>query len=257
MPRVPTASGGAPTPLDTGHRPVPPTQASLAGKTQAFRQAHQGSASNAHRMDFSSGDKPPVRLCNKVPSRQQGTTGLLDNTRALHKDRLCSRATTGDLRQPLVDLVPRSKEGHRQDAGMHRSPQTQRAHLVRALQDGGLAHDPALIRRSDHITKVDLNDFYMHFLIGQADRRYMRFMWEGRKFQCIGMPFGLAPAPRLATKMMALVIRFSDLAAFGWRFISTTSSYSPDPTKRASSRHNRWWIPCTISASESIPTSVQ
>ena len=28
------------------------------------------------------------------------------------------------------------------------------------------------------------------------------------KFQCIGMPFGLAPAPRLATKMMAPVIRY-------------------------------------------------
>ena len=36
----------------------------------------------------------------------------------------------------------------------------------------------------------------------------MRFMWEGKKYQCIGMPFGLAPAPRLATKMMAPVIRY-------------------------------------------------
>ena len=48
----------------------------------------------------------------------------------------------------------------------------------------------------------------MHFPIGKADRRYMRFMWEGEKYQCIGMPFGLAPAPRLATKMMAPVIRY-------------------------------------------------
>ena len=55
---------------------------------------------------------------------------------------------------------------------------------------------------------MDLGDFYMHFLIGKADRRYMRFMWEGRKFECTGMPFGLAPAQRLATKMMAPVIRY-------------------------------------------------
>ena len=48
----------------------------------------------------------------------------------------------------------------------------------------------------------------MHFLIGQADRRYMQFMWEGRKSQCIAMPFDLAPAPRLATKMMEPVIRY-------------------------------------------------
>ena len=57
------------------------------------------------------------------------------------------------------------------------------------------------------ITKVDLSDFYMHSPIGHADRTYMQFMREGKKYQCIGMPFGLALAPRLAKKMMALVIR--------------------------------------------------
>ena len=49
------------------------------------------------------------------------------------------------------------------------------------------------------MTKVDLSDFYIHFFIGKADGRYMRFMWEGRKFQCFNMPFSLAPAMRLAT----------------------------------------------------------
>ena len=48
----------------------------------------------------------------------------------------------------------------------------------------------------------------MHFLIGHADRKYMRFMWEGKKCQCIGMPFGLAPALRLSTKMMAPMINY-------------------------------------------------
>ena len=36
----------------------------------------------------------------------------------------------------------------------------------------------------------------------------MQFMWEGKKYQCIGMPFGFALALRLATKMMAPVIRY-------------------------------------------------
>ena len=53
MPNVPASGGGAPTPLDSGHRPVPPIQAGLAGKTQALRLAYQGSAGNAYRMDFS------------------------------------------------------------------------------------------------------------------------------------------------------------------------------------------------------------
>ena len=63
-----------------------------------------------------------------------------------------------------------------------------------------------LICRNDLITKVDLSDFYMRFLIGHADCRYMQFMWEGKKYKCIDMPFGLALALRLATKMMAPVI---------------------------------------------------
>ena len=46
----------------------------------------------------------------------------------------------------------------------------------------GLHTIQQLIRRHNLITKVDLSDFYMHFLIGHFDRRYMRFMWEGKKY---------------------------------------------------------------------------
>ena len=70
----------------------------------------------------------------------------------------------------------------------------------------GLHMMQQLLHRDNYITDMDLSNFYMHFLTGQADHRYMRFMWEGRKFQCIGMPFGLAPALSLATKMMAPMI---------------------------------------------------
>ena len=40
----------------------------------------------------------------------------------------------------------------------------------------------------------------MHFLIGKADHKYVQFMWESKKYKYLGMPFGLALAPRLATK---------------------------------------------------------
>ena len=72
----------------------------------------------------------------------------------------------------------------------------------------GLHTIQQLICCNNLITKVDLSDFYLHFLMGHADRRYMRFMWEGKKYRCIGMPFGLALAPGLASKMMASVIRY-------------------------------------------------
>ena len=56
----------------------------------------------------------------------------------------------------------------------------------------------------DLAPEMDLSNFYMHFLIGKADRTYMRH-------HSIGKPFGLAPAPGLATKMMAPVIRYLQL----------------------------------------------
>ena len=36
--------------------------------------------------------------------------------------------------------------------------------------------------RDDLIKKVDLLDFYMHFLIGEASHKYMRLMWEGKEY---------------------------------------------------------------------------
>ena len=134
---------------------------------------------------------------------------MLTHSRALYQDRLCQGAPSGDHRRPLEHLLPRPKERYRQNAWMHRFAQTELVHLVEHFKMEGLHTIRQLIRRNDLITKVDLSDFYMHFWIGWADGRYMRFMWEGKKYQCIGMPFGLAPArPRLATKMMALVIRY-------------------------------------------------
>ena len=57
-----------------------------------------------------------------------------------------------------------------------------------------------ILHRIDLITKVDLSDFFMHFLIRKGDAKYMQFMCEGRKYRCTGMPFRLALAPRHAAK---------------------------------------------------------
>ena len=110
--------------------------------------------------------------------------------------------------------------------------------------------------RNNYIMKVDLSDFYMHFLISKNNRRYMQFMWEGRKYQCISMPFSLAPAPQLATQMMALAIHYLQSCGLQLAICIMTSSYCPDPTRSRSSRHNCRWMPHTIPASAFILTNV-
>ena len=71
----------------------------------------------------------------------------------------------------------------------------------------GLHTAAQMIRRNDYM-KIDISDFYHHFLLCREDSKVMRFMWEGVKHECIGMPFGLAPAPRLSTKLFAPVLRY-------------------------------------------------
>ena len=61
----------------------------------------------------------------------------------------------------------------------------------------GLHTVAQMLRRNDYMTKIDISDFYHHFLLCRQDSKVMRFMCEGVKYECIGMPFGLAPAPRL------------------------------------------------------------
>ena len=69
----------------------------------------------------------------------------------------------------------------------------------------GLHTVAQMLRRNDYMTKIDISDFYHHFLLCRQDSKVMRFMWEGVKYKCIGMPLGMAPAPRQATKLFAPV----------------------------------------------------
>ena len=56
--------------------------------------------------------------------------------------------------------------------------------------------------------RVDMSDFYMHLLIAEEHRLFFRFRFEGISYECTAMPFGLAPAPRIATKFLLPAIRY-------------------------------------------------
>ena len=56
--------------------------------------------------------------------------------------------------------------------------------------------------------KVDMSDFYMHLLITEEDRLFFRFRFEGISYEGTAMPFGLGPAPRIATKFLLPAMRY-------------------------------------------------
>ena len=57
------------------------------------------------------------------------------------------------------------------------------------------------IRPGDWGASIDLTDAYFHIPIHPRDRKWLRFVWEGKVFQFCALPFGLSLAPWIFTKV--------------------------------------------------------
>ena len=57
------------------------------------------------------------------------------------------------------------------------------------------------IHPGDWATSLDLKDAYFHILVHPRDRKWLRFVWRGKVYQFKALPFGLAPAPWIFTKI--------------------------------------------------------
>lgn len=57
--------------------------------------------------------------------------------------------------------------------------------------------------RGDLLTSIDLTKSYLHILIHQDQRWYLRFYYDSRHLQYQALPFGLASTPRIFTKILA------------------------------------------------------
>ena len=63
-----------------------------------------------------------------------------------------------------------------------------------------------IIRQNDWMVKLDLKDAFLSVPLGEPMGKYTRFSWEGNLFQCMTLMFGLAPAPRIFTKLLKVPI---------------------------------------------------
>ncbi len=61
------------------------------------------------------------------------------------------------------------------------------------------------MRLDDWTVFIDLQDAYLHVPICRASRRYLRFVSEGRTYQFKVLPFGIATAPKVFTKLMLVL----------------------------------------------------
>ena len=75
-----------------------------------------------------------------------------------------------------------------------------------------------LLNRGDYMCKLDLKDAYLSIPIKESHRKFLKFRWQGKIFQYNALPFGLAKAPRVFTKVLKPVL--SHLRAKGIRMIA-------------------------------------
>ena len=64
----------------------------------------------------------------------------------------------------------------------------------------------SLIQEGDFLTSIDLTDAYFSVLIAPHFRKFLRFIWNGVRYEFICLCFGLASAPRIFTKILKPVI---------------------------------------------------
>jgi hypothetical protein len=63
-----------------------------------------------------------------------------------------------------------------------------------------------LLKKGDWMAKLDLRDAYLTVPVCNAHQPFLRFRWKGIAYQFICLPFGLAPAPRVFTKILKPVM---------------------------------------------------
>ena len=58
------------------------------------------------------------------------------------------------------------------------------------------------IQPNDWLIKIDLKDAYLSVPLHHKMRPLTKFLWRGELYQCLTLMFGMAPAPRLFTKLL-------------------------------------------------------
>ncbi|KAL6723688.1 hypothetical protein Aduo_018665 [Ancylostoma duodenale] len=69
----------------------------------------------------------------------------------------------------------------------------------------GLHLVPVVVLQGDYCTKVGMTDSYFGVNIAEELRPYLVFFWDNEVFWCTCLPFGLATAPYVYTKIMRVV----------------------------------------------------
>lgn len=77
---------------------------------------------------------------------------------------------------------------------------------VRKFKMESLRSVVASLERGEFLASIDIQDAYLHVPIARSHQRFLRFAVGSTHFQFVALPFGLATAPRVFTKVLAPLI---------------------------------------------------
>ena len=84
-------------------------------------------------------------------------------------------------------------------------------------QDGEYQGSENVLRRDDFLGEMDLKDAYLTVPIHRQHRNFLKFTWKRKNYRFKSLPFGLATAPRVFTKILrplAAKVRSMEIRVF-------------------------------------------
>ena len=192
-----------------------------AGKLKYFVQAWKDLTQDPWVLETIQGyripfrEQPPIKqIPSFVFSEKEKTALAAEIQKLLEKEAISpTEATDGFVSN--VFLVPKKEDKWRLILNLKAlNTYTVCEHFkmedIRSVKD--------LLVRGDYMCKLDLKDAYLSVPITAAHRRYLQFQWQGVTYQYNALPFGLATAPRVFTKLLKPVL--AHLRAMGLRIVA-------------------------------------
>ena len=85
-------------------------------------------------------------------------------------------------------------------------PPVKSIYNIRKFQMEGIHMLRDLLKPNDFMVKIDLKDAYFTVTIWKGHQKFLRFLWKGTQWEFACLPFGIASAPRVFTKILNPVI---------------------------------------------------
>ena len=152
-----------------------------------------------YRLEFGKA-LPPDNWPPNFPQLTTEQSQILDQEiqNLLRKNAIESAPSTEGFFSPMF-TVPKKGEGWRPIINLKR---LNTYLIVPHFKMEGISSLRDVLQEDDLMGKIDLEDAYLAVPICHHHRNFLKFQWKGKNYRFKALPFGLATAPRVFTKIL-------------------------------------------------------